>query len=104
MKPRVICVPGSVAPAAQRYKPLLDGVAGEADLHLKDLEVYREPKPPADLDGVAGEADLHLKDLEVYREPKPPAGYSIDEELSAVDRLADGLGLARFHLVGYSGG
>ena len=78
MKPRVICVPGSVAPAAQRYKPLLDGVSGEADLHLKDLEVYREPKPPAD--------------------------YSIDEELSAVDRLADGLGLDRFHLVGYSGG
>ncbi|TMF22209.1 MAG: alpha/beta fold hydrolase [Chloroflexi bacterium] len=78
MKPRVICVPGSVAPAAQRYKPLLDGVAGEADLHLKDLEVYREAKPPA--------------------------GYSIDEELSAVDRLADGLGLDRFHLLGYSGG
>jgi pimeloyl-ACP methyl ester carboxylesterase len=78
MKPRVICVPGSVAPAAQRYKPLLDGVAGQADLHLKDLEVYREPKPPSD--------------------------YSIDEELSAVDRLADSLGLNRFHLVGYSGG
>jgi len=78
MKPRVICVPGSVAPAAQRYKPLVDGVAGEAELHLKDLEVYREPKPPAD--------------------------YSIGEELNAVDRLADGLGLDRFHLVGYSGG
>ena len=40
MKPRVICVPGSVAPAAQRYKPLLDGVAGEAEVRLL-LEHWR---------------------------------------------------------------
>jgi pimeloyl-ACP methyl ester carboxylesterase len=78
MKPQVICVPGSVAPAAQRYRPLIENV-GDA-------------------------ADLHLKDLEVYREAKPPAGYSIDEELTAIDRLADAKGLDRFHLVGYSGG
>jgi len=78
MKPQVICVPGSVAPAAQRYRPLIGNV-GDA-------------------------ADLHLKDLEVYREAKPPAGYSIDEELTAIDRLADAKGLDRFHLVGYSGG
>jgi pimeloyl-ACP methyl ester carboxylesterase len=78
MKPQVICVPGSVAPAAQRYKPLIEAVGDAADLHLKDLEVY-------------GEA-------------APPASYSIDEELGAIDSLADANGLARFHLIGYSGG
>jgi pimeloyl-ACP methyl ester carboxylesterase len=78
MKPQVICVPGSVAPAAQRYKPLTEEVGDSADFHLKDLEVYREATPPAD--------------------------YSIDEELDAIDRFADSRRLERFHLVGYSGG
>jgi len=78
MKPAVVCVPGSVAPAAQRYKPLLD-LAGEV-------------------------ADIRLKDLEVYREAQPPAGYSIEMELEGLDRFADANGLARFHLVAYSGG
>ncbi len=78
MKAQVICIPGSVAPAAQRYKPLIDGAADAADFYLKDLEVYREAKPPA--------------------------GYSIEEELAAVDRFADSKGLGRFHLIGYSGG
>lgn len=78
MKPQVICVPGSVAPAAQRYRPLLTAVGDQADLHLKELEVYREDAPGQ--------------------------GYAIEEELSAIDRLADSLRLDRFHLVGYSGG
>lgn len=78
MKPQVICVPGSVAPVAQRYRPLIDA-AGDA-------------------------ADLHLKDLEVYREAEPPAAYSIEEELDAIDRFAESLHLDRFHLVAYSGG
>lgn len=78
MKPTVVCIPGSVAPAAQRYKPLLDRVGDAADFHLKDLEVYREASPPAD--------------------------YSIEEELAAIDRFADSRRLQRFHLVGYSGG
>jgi len=78
MKPQVICVPGSVAPAAQRYRPLIEAVADAADLHLKDLEVYREPVPPSD--------------------------YSVEEELDAIDRLAGTKSLARFHLIGYSGG
>src|SRR5579859_3448867 len=76
--PQVICVPGSVAPAAQRYGPLLEAVGDKAELHLKDLEVYREAAPPSN--------------------------YTIDEELKAIDRFADSKGLARFHLVGYSGG
>jgi len=78
MKAQVICIPGSVAPAAQRYRPLIDGVGAAAELHLKDLEVYREATPPSD--------------------------YSIDEELEAIDRFADSIGIDRFHLVGYSGG
>jgi pimeloyl-ACP methyl ester carboxylesterase len=78
MKPQVICVPGGVAPAAQRYAPLKAALADAAELHLKDLEVYRDSAPPPD--------------------------YAIDLELVAIDRFADSLGLDRFHLVGYSGG
>lgn len=78
MKPEVICVPGSVAPAAQRYRPLVEAVGDAATLHLKDLEVYREATPPPD--------------------------YSIDEELDAIDRFAAAKRLDRFHLVAYSGG
>ncbi len=78
MKSQVVCLPGGVAPAVQRYAPLIATVGGEAQLHLKDLEVYRDDTPPAD--------------------------YSVVLELDAVDRFADSLGLDRFHLVGYSGG
>ncbi len=78
MKPQVICVPGGVAPAAQRYRPLIEAVGDAADLHLKDLEVYSDARPPAD--------------------------YSIEMELQAIDRLAGSNNLQRFHLVGYSGG
>lgn len=78
MKPQVICLPGSVAPAANRYAPLNKAVEGGADLHLKDLELYRGDEPPTD--------------------------YSIEMELAAVDNLAASLHLDRFHLVGYSGG
>jgi pimeloyl-ACP methyl ester carboxylesterase len=78
MKHQVICVPGSVAPAAQRYAPLVAATRDAADLHLKDLEVYRDATPLSD--------------------------YSIEMELEGVDRVADSLGLDRFHLVGYSGG
>jgi len=76
--PQVVCLPGSVAPAPQRYGPLIKAVGDLADLHLKELEVYRGATPPSD--------------------------YTIDEELEAIDRFADSKGLARFHLVGYSGG
>ena len=75
---QVVCLPGSVAPAAQRYGPLVDAVGEAASLHFKDLEVYNEDAPPPD--------------------------YSIEMELAGVDRFADSLGLERFHLVGYSGG
>ena len=78
MKTQVICVPGGVAPAAQRYRPLVEAVGSGADFHLKDLEVYSEATPPPD--------------------------FAIEQELDAIDRFADSLGLGRFHLVAYSGG
>ena len=78
MKRQVICVPGSVAPAAQRYRPLLEAAGDRAEFHLKDLEVYREATPRA--------------------------GYSIQEEVDALDRFATAQGMDRFHLVAYSGG
>lgn len=78
MKPRVVCIPGSVAPAAERYRPLQSIIGDRAEFHLKDLEVYREPAPPVD--------------------------YTVDEELDAIDQLAESRRLDRFHLVAYSGG
>ncbi len=78
MSTDVICLPGGVAPAAQRYGPLKAVLQGRAELHLKDHELYRGDTPPA--------------------------GYSVEMELDAIDRFADSLGLDRFHLVGYSGG
>jgi hypothetical protein len=38
-RPQVICIPGGVARAADRYAPLQAAIDGNADLHLKDLEV-----------------------------------------------------------------
>lgn len=78
MTNHVICLPGGVAPAAQRYEPLKEVIGGRAKLFLKDHELYRGDSPPA--------------------------GYSVEMELDAIDRFADALGLDRFHLVGYSGG
>jgi pimeloyl-ACP methyl ester carboxylesterase len=77
-KIHVICVPGSIAPAAQRYAPLKAAVGDGIELHWKDLEVYRNVAPPPD--------------------------YSVELELQGIDRLASSLGLERFHLIGYSGG
>lgn len=77
-KPQVICLPGSVAPAANRYAPLKAAVGSAADLHLKDLELYLGDESPSD--------------------------YSIEMELAAIDELAASLRLDRFHLIGYSGG
>lgn len=53
---------------------------------------------------MGGRADLHLKDLELYRGDEPSPDYSIEMELAAIDDLVASLGLHRFHLVGYSGG
>jgi hypothetical protein len=48
LTPQVICLPGSVAPAAQRYGPLKAHVGERAALHSRDLEVYAGETPPSD--------------------------------------------------------
>jgi pimeloyl-ACP methyl ester carboxylesterase len=78
MTVHVIALPGGVMPAAARYQVLASSLGHDAQLHLKDLEVYSGHEPPA--------------------------GYSVDLEVEAVSRFADSLGLERFHLLGYSGG
>ena len=75
---QVIALPGGVMPAEVRYAPLASALANDVQLHFKNLEVY------------AGDV--------------PPTGYSIDLEVEALASFADSLGLARFHLLGYSGG
>ena len=74
----VIALPGGVMPAAIRYQSLAAAVSGRARIHAKDLEVYSGDTPPPD--------------------------YAIAQEVEAVARFADSLGLERFHLLGYSGG
>lgn len=78
MTAHVLALPGGVMPAAIRYQPLAGALAGEVQLHLKDLEVYSAEEPPP--------------------------GYSIAMEIQGLARFADSLGLERFHLLGYSGG
>lgn len=78
MTVHVIALPGGVMPAAQRYASLAAALGADVEMHLKDLEVYSGPQPPA--------------------------GYSIQMEVDAVARFADSVGLDRFHLLGYSGG
>ena len=78
MTVHVIAMPGGVNPAEARYRPVQAALGDDVTLHWKDLEVY------------AGD--------------EPPAGYSIQMEVDALARFADSLGLARFNLLGYSGG
>jgi pimeloyl-ACP methyl ester carboxylesterase len=74
----VIALPGGVMPAALRYQSLGSSLAGEVELHPKDLEVYAADAPPSD--------------------------YSIALEVAALSKFADSLGLRRFNLLAYSGG
>ncbi|HEX6487368.1 MAG TPA: alpha/beta hydrolase [Candidatus Dormibacteraeota bacterium] len=78
MTTHVLALPGGVNPAALRYAHLSQALAGEVELHTKDLEVY------------AGEA--------------PPPDYSVAQEVDALAAFADSLGFERFHLLAYSGG
>src|SRR5262245_40645098 len=74
----VVFLPGGVLPAEPAYAALLRVLGNRADAVTKDLEVYSEDRPPAD--------------------------YSLRTEAAGILRAADAHGLARFHLVGYSGG
>jgi pimeloyl-ACP methyl ester carboxylesterase len=75
--PAVILLPGIIAPAAVRYGPLLE--------ELGDVEAV-------------------LKDLEIHADAAPPQDYSIELEVAGIARAADRAGLARFHVLGHSGG
>ncbi len=76
MKPRVMLIPGTIAPAQMTYEALLRVLDGEVEPLLKDLEVY------------AGEA--------------PPPDYTLDTEVEGIRRAADEAGWPSFHLVGHS--
>jgi pimeloyl-ACP methyl ester carboxylesterase len=77
-RPPVVLVPGGVNPAAISYGPLLEVIQDEAEVVVKDLEVYA--------------ADT------------PPPGYGLELEVEGIKRAAEAAGLKSFHLVGYSGG
>jgi pimeloyl-ACP methyl ester carboxylesterase len=74
----LILLPGIITPAAIRFRPLVEALGPSVRALTKELEVYARDTPPA--------------------------GYSIAGEVEAVSRFADGAGLTRFHLYGYSGG
>lgn len=73
----VMFLPGIVAPAEVRYRPLLD--------RLPTINAV-------------------LKDLEVYASERPAPGYSTQDEVDAIEAVAVSRGLDRFHLYAHSGG
>lgn len=73
----VVFLPGGIAPAEIRYRPLLE--------HLPAINAV-------------------LKDLEVYAAERPPSAYSVDREVEGIDRAANEAGLDRFHIYAHSGG
>ncbi len=75
---RVILLPGSVLPADLAYGSLVSALGSDADVVVKDLEVYATTEVPPD--------------------------YTLDLEVAGVLREADQRSWERFHLAGYSGG
>lgn len=75
---QVLFLPGAFQPAALRYQALLSELGEDVEPVLKDLEVYS---------GI-----------------EPPPNYSVEMEISGIERAADQAGFQRFHLYGYSGG
>lgn len=73
----LVCVPGIITPAADRYRPLLDVLGDEARAVVQDLQVYLRPGPPR---------------------------FDLEDEVAAVLRAADEAGAERFHYLGYSAG
>jgi pimeloyl-ACP methyl ester carboxylesterase len=78
MMTTVILLPGIVTPAALRYRGLQRALGGSVRTIVKELEVYADPEPPED--------------------------YSIDSEVAGISRVADAVGVERFHLYGFSAG
>jgi pimeloyl-ACP methyl ester carboxylesterase len=79
MRYPVIFLPGIIAPAAIRYRPLVE--------RLVDVDV-----------------DVVVRDLAVYDDDELPPDFSINTELVALDRAADDAVFEKFHLYGHSGG
>jgi pimeloyl-ACP methyl ester carboxylesterase len=77
MRYPVIFLPGIIAPAAIRYGPLVERLAG---------------------------VDVVIRDLVVYDDDEPPPDFSIETELAALDRAAGEAKFDKFHLYGHSGG
>lgn len=76
MNPRVMLIPGTIAPADMTYQALLDVLGSDIEPLLKDLEVYRDEAPPSD--------------------------YTLDTEVEGIRQAADRAGWQAFHLVGHS--
>src|SRR5512133_3683490 len=74
----IVFVPGSITPAQISYGNVLRELGDDANVVLKDLEVYA--------------ADA------------PPTNYELGLEAEGIKRTADEAGLDTFHLVGFSGG
>jgi pimeloyl-ACP methyl ester carboxylesterase len=77
-RPPVMFIPGGISPAAVTYGPL--------------LEVLKDEVRPI------------LKDLEVFAADTPPPEYGLEWEIEGIKHIAEAAGMARFHLVEYSGG
>ncbi len=75
---RLILLPGSVLPAELAYGSLVAALGSDAEVVVKELEVYATAQAPRD--------------------------YNLDLEVAGVLRDAAARGWDRFHLVGYSGG
>ena len=75
--PDVILLPGIIAPAARRFRLLLEERGG---------------------------VDAILKDLEVYAGDEPAPDYAIETEIAGIAAAAERAGFERFHLYGHSGG
>ena len=69
-------LPGSVLPAELAYGPLVAALGSDAEVVMKDLEVYATQKPPSD--------------------------YTLDTEVTVL-READARGWEQAFLVGYAG-
>lgn len=76
---------------SSRDRPARRCHAGRTALRRSDIGPQRSSEPPCQ--GPRG-----------LRRDAPAPGYSIDLEVEALARFADGLGLDKFHLLGYSGG
>jgi pimeloyl-ACP methyl ester carboxylesterase len=71
-----IFLPGITVPAHIAYAPLLGELAGSTTTFTKELEVYRDERPPD--------------------------GYRLDLEIEGLERFAVDQGVEQFHLYGHS--